>query len=76
LGVTALHHAFGVLGVHKVSGQALDFNTASIRFHERLGFRREGLLREHHFDGERYHDILCFGLLDHEWDTLGHVPDA
>jgi UDP-4-amino-4,6-dideoxy-N-acetyl-beta-L-altrosamine N-acetyltransferase len=53
--------------LHKLCGQALAFNERSIRFHQNLGFRREGVLRQQHFDGEQYHDVVCFGLLASEW---------
>jgi len=46
LGTTALKYAFQALELHKVCGQALIFNEASIRFHSKLGFRQEGLLRQ------------------------------
>lgn len=69
LGVAALNLAFHALSLHKVCGEALAFNTASLRFHEALGFTREGLLREQHFDGERYHDVIRYGLLAHEWPS-------
>jgi len=67
LGRAALAHAFGELGLHKVCGQALAFNERSVRFHLSLGFREEGRLRDQHFDGRDYHDVVCFGLLAHEW---------
>lgn len=67
LGRKALRYAFETMELHKLCGQALDFNKGSIRFHEKLGFIREGVLREQHFDGTEYHDIVCFGLLKHEW---------
>jgi UDP-4-amino-4,6-dideoxy-N-acetyl-beta-L-altrosamine N-acetyltransferase len=67
LGQLALAHAFGALGLHKVCGQALDSNEASIRFHLRLGFRQEGVLREQHRVGGSYRDLVCFGLLRSEW---------
>ena len=67
LGECALDHAFGALKLHKVCGQALAFNERSIQFHLRQGFRQEGRLREQHFDGREYHDIVCFGLLAAEW---------
>jgi UDP-4-amino-4,6-dideoxy-N-acetyl-beta-L-altrosamine N-acetyltransferase len=59
----ALRFAFHDAGFHKVCGRVLAFNEPSIAFHLKFGFRREGTLREHHFDGTRYHDVLCFGLL-------------
>jgi RimJ/RimL family protein N-acetyltransferase len=70
LGRAALAHAFEILSAHKVCGRVLAFNDASIRFHERLGFVREGTLREQHFDGEMRHDLICFGLLAQEWFDL------
>lgn len=67
LGTIALCHAFESLNLHKVCGQALDFNTASISFHQRLGFAQEGVLRDQcRIDGV-YHSLICFGLLRHEW---------
>ncbi len=35
---------------------------------ERLGFEREGRLREHTFWHGEYHDTLMYGLLREEWD--------
>lgn len=67
LGLAGLQYAFETLDLHKVCGQALGYNERSIRFHERLGFSREGVLRDQHFDGKNYHAIVCFGLLAGEW---------
>ena len=67
LGREALDYAFSQLHLHKVCGQALAFNERSISFHRTLGFHQEGLLREQHYDGQQYHDVLCFGLLKSEW---------
>lgn len=67
LGRYLLQYAFGELGLHKVCGQALGFNTRSIQFHQRLGFTQEGVLRDQHHDGQQYHDVVCFGLLASEW---------
>jgi len=69
LGASALDHAFGQLKLHKVCGQAIDTNQASIRFHERLGFKREGVLRDQKRMNEQYQTLICFGLLAHEWQA-------
>lgn len=68
LGECALTYAFDHLLLHKICGEALAFNERSIRFHERLGFTREAMLRDHHFDGKKYHDVAGFGLLAAEWN--------
>jgi len=67
MGRLALDYAFGELLLHKICGQALAFNERSIGLHRKLCFRDEGRLREQHFDGEEYHDVICFGLLGLEW---------
>lgn len=69
LGVTALGYAFSQLRLHKVCGQALAFNTGSVGLHKSLGFVEEGVLRDQcRIDGE-YHNLMCFGLLAHEWQS-------
>lgn len=70
LGHAALDYAFTELKLHKVCGQALAYNERSINFHRSLGFQQEGILRDQHFDGERYQSVVCFGLLRHEWQPL------
>lgn len=67
LGITALNHAFDDMKLHKINGQALAFNKKSIKFHQSLGFKQEGILREQHFNGKEYIDIYCFGLIQDEW---------
>lgn len=73
IGSTALEFAFNTLALHKVCGQALAFNEASIRMHQKFGFRQEGVLRQQHKMADGYHDIICFGLLKDEWNMeSGH----
>jgi UDP-4-amino-4,6-dideoxy-N-acetyl-beta-L-altrosamine N-acetyltransferase len=69
LGQAALRYAFAKLELRKVCGQALAYNEPSIRFHRRLGFQQEGVLRDQHFDGSSYHAVICFGLLASEWQS-------
>ncbi len=67
LGKAVLKYAFETEALHKLCAKALAFNDRSIRFHLNLGFHREGVLRHQHFDGQQYHDVVCFGLLASEW---------
>lgn len=70
LGRLVLDYAFAQARLHKVCGQALAYNQRSIEFHQKMGFSREGVLRDQHFDGEAYHDVICFGLLASQWQSL------
>jgi UDP-4-amino-4,6-dideoxy-N-acetyl-beta-L-altrosamine N-acetyltransferase len=69
LGHAVLRHAFQNLKLHKLCGQAIAFNERSIRFHLKLGFLKEGILQQQHFDGNNYHDVWCFGLLANSWQA-------
>jgi RimJ/RimL family protein N-acetyltransferase len=59
------------LNLHKVCGQVLAGNEASIRLHLKLGFHQEGILRQQQRIGESYRDLVCFGILRQEWQA-GH----
>ena len=67
LGQAALAHAFKKLGLHKVCGQAIESNVASIAFHQKLGFTEEGRLREQQRIANHYQSLFCFGLLAKDW---------
>jgi UDP-4-amino-4,6-dideoxy-N-acetyl-beta-L-altrosamine N-acetyltransferase len=69
LGQTALRYAFTLAGLHKLCGQAIAYNERSIKFHLSQGFQQEGILRDQHFDGQRHHDVVCFGLIAAEWQA-------
>ena len=72
----ALHalvsHAFEALELRRLEADVDPRNAASIRTLERLGFQREGFLRERwHVNGE-IQDALFYGLLRREWEDLNH----
>ena len=62
-----LKYVFEEKGAFKVYGQVLGFNEPSLRLHKKLGFKLEGVLRRHHYDGNSASDIYCFGMLSFEW---------
>ena len=68
-GRAALNHAFLKLKLHKINGEALATNERSIKFHQSLGFAEQIAQRHKHFDGDNYHDVIRFSLLDREWQT-------
>jgi RimJ/RimL family protein N-acetyltransferase len=62
-----IEFAFERLGLHRLEADADPRNEASLRVLERLGFRREGLLLERHFQEGEAQDAVAFGLLRREW---------
>jgi ribosomal-protein-alanine N-acetyltransferase len=62
-------HAFDVMNLRRLEADVDPRNAASIRTLERLGFQREGFLRERwHVEGE-IQDALFYGLLRREWSA-------
>ncbi|WP_052107941.1 GNAT family N-acetyltransferase [Aerolutibacter daejeonensis] len=62
-----LEHAFGPLGLRRVEADIDPRNAASCRLVERLGFAREGLLRERWCVGGDLQDSAMYGLLARDW---------
>jgi RimJ/RimL family protein N-acetyltransferase len=61
--VRLIEHAFGTLDLHRLEADVDPRNAASLRLLERLGFVREGYLRErYHVNGE-VQDSVLLGLL-------------
>jgi RimJ/RimL family protein N-acetyltransferase len=62
-----LDRLFRVQGLHKVTGECDARNAPSAGLMERLGFTREGHLRQQTFIKGEWTDDLLYGLLAPEW---------
>ena len=62
-----LIHAFGKLALHRVEADIDPRNAASARSLERLGFQREGLLRERWIVAGQVSVTALYGLLARDW---------
>ncbi|WP_142346122.1 GNAT family N-acetyltransferase [Bacillus cereus] len=62
-----LHIAFEELKLHRVTLGVYDFNTSAISCYEKIGFVKEGLLRESKRVGETYWDLWEMSMLEYEW---------
>jgi ribosomal-protein-alanine N-acetyltransferase len=70
------HLAFALLGLERLGAYSNVEHARSQRALERIGFRREGVLRRYHRHGGRGLDVVVFGLLRAEWEAgpLAGVP--
>jgi [ribosomal protein S5]-alanine N-acetyltransferase len=68
-----LQWAFGVLDLNRVQAETDTRNLASARVLEKLGFVREGTLREDCIVNGEVSDSWVFGLLRREWEARIHV---
>lgn len=62
-----LGFSFDKLNMHRIEADVDPNNASSIKTLERLGFRREGYLRERWLVGGEIQDALFYGLLRREW---------
>jgi len=67
---TLLSFAFGTLNLNRVYLTVFAYNERAIRSYEKCGFRREGVLRRHHYGNGAYHDVMVMGILREEHDAL------
>jgi RimJ/RimL family protein N-acetyltransferase len=64
-----LSYAFEALNFHRIEADVDPCNAASIRTLERLGFQREGYLRERWQVNGEIQDACFYGLIRPDWET-------
>ena len=70
MGFYGLKYIFETRQMRKVSGEVLVFNEKSVRFHERLGFRKEGYFVEHIMRGNQFLDVVSFAHFNKHWQSI------
>lgn len=64
---TIISFAFAELGLHRIEIRCAATNTRSQAIPERLGFRKEGVLKEADRVNGQYLDLYLYGILRDEW---------
>ena len=64
-----LECSFHKLELHKVTATHLTRNPTSGRVMEKIGMKKEGILREHVIKWDKYEDVVIYGILRKEWET-------
>ena len=67
--VTALMtgYGFATLNLNRVWLRVHEDNQRGIKAYEKVGFKREGVLRQHKYREGRYVDVVVMGILREEW---------
>ncbi|RAJ83586.1 ribosomal-protein-alanine N-acetyltransferase [Chitinophaga dinghuensis] len=68
-----LAYVFGTLEINRVQAEVMKDNTDSCVLLEKLGFEKEGLLREWQYWDGRYNDIYMYALLRREYKAEDHT---
>ncbi len=83
MGKTALRilldYAFTVRNLERIYAEVYGFNQRSLRLMERVGFQKEGILRQHEIHNGARQDMHFFGMLKAEfyqkYETMFKLPD-
>lgn len=65
-----LDWAFKFGGLHRVGLTCYSFNDRGQKVYERLGFVKEGILREKIYFDRVWHDEIHYGMLESDWEKL------
>ncbi|MHC5814569.1 MAG: GNAT family N-acetyltransferase [Nostoc sp.] len=66
---TAINYLLATTKLNKLYCQTAAFNIASVKLLDKLGFHRDGILREHHeLDGKLWDDYI-YSILRNKWKT-------
>ncbi|WP_257349502.1 GNAT family N-acetyltransferase [Pseudalkalibacillus decolorationis] len=58
-----IEYGHSELGIHRIGALISPFNKSSIRLVERLGFSKEGVLKDYAYSGESYHDLTMYAKI-------------
>lgn len=63
-----LEYGFNNIGLHRIWLTVSSPNLGAIRSYEKLGFHKEGVMREACNRENSFHDKIVMGILCHEWE--------
>lgn len=54
--------------IHRITLETYATNKRALKFFEKMGFKKEGVLRGAHYADGKYFDIISYGLLKNEFE--------
>ena len=62
-------YGFHELDLHRITATHIIRNPASGKIMEKIGMKKEGVLREHVIKWDKYEDVVSYGILRKEWEA-------
>lgn len=56
--------AFNELNLHRIYLMVFSYNTRAIKSYEKVGFKKEGIMRESIYKAGKYHDKIFMGIIN------------
>lgn len=66
----ALQYAFNSLNLNKLCCEVLDFNFPVVRFHQKHGFKLEGIKKQHYKRDDIYYDIYQLAIFKKDYEKI------
>jgi Acetyltransferases, including N-acetylases of ribosomal proteins len=63
-----IEFAFKKLNLNKVYLQTSDRFVSAIKMYEKLGFQKEGIMRQHYYSNGKYEDKIIFSILKEDFN--------
>jgi RimJ/RimL family protein N-acetyltransferase len=71
--VLMVRYAFETLNLNRVWLHVFEYNQRGLRTYDKIGFKREGVLRQDHYQNGRYWDTITI-ILRQEWEHQSSPP--
>jgi RimJ/RimL family protein N-acetyltransferase len=68
-------YLFQEINLHKVYSYALEYNEFVIAVDKKIGFKEEGVMQEHIYQGGEYHNAIMLGLTAKDFYILHKIKD-
>lgn len=63
-----LEFGFNVLKLHRIGADHFAENPGSGKVMQNAGLKKEGITRDKYYKFGTYHDAICYGILENEWN--------
>jgi UDP-4-amino-4,6-dideoxy-N-acetyl-beta-L-altrosamine N-acetyltransferase len=73
MGYLALKYIFEELKIRKLCAEVIGSNETSIRYHQKLGFNVEGILKKQILKNSRYEDIILMSIFQTDWEKQKEI---
>lgn len=64
-----VQHAFETMNLNRVWLLVYEFNERALRAYERVGFQKEGVLRQEMYRQGRYWNTILMAILREDWEA-------
>ncbi len=68
-------YLFREINLRKVYSYALQYNEIAIKVDKKIGFKEEGIMKEHIYQGGKYHDAIMLSLMSEDFFIRHNVDE-